>query len=341
MSHLASEPLAFLNSSWFRDFSSDPTSIRPSHGFSHHLSTPLNYLSLEGQPSLFSYLFPLLSSCPSHYRGFYSLYACFLLLSPLFFSLTSLLRFNSMISTLFCLRPRLYLLVVFDLFDNNPTDKIWWREPHSYAGWCLSNSGSQRAPQTVSSSTMWEPVRNVKSRTHFAATATGALSATVAAKCGREELPHVRGQGQKPGGPHARRTAAKRSYPTSEVKGSGQECQAATAQERQRRATQIRGQGRRPGGATPRPRLGVAAGRSYPTSEVRGGSSEKLPHAPMLEARGGGREELPHTRGRGGGRKDQPHVQGVVAAWVQEGLEALSHVEGQEGRRWGDTPRPR
>ena len=77
----------------------------------------------------------------------------------------------------------------------------------------------------------------------------------------------------------------------------------------------------------------MAAGRSYPTSEVRGGSSEKLPHAPMLEARGGGREELPHTRGRGGGRKDQPHVQGVVAAWVQEGLEALSHVEGQEGRR--------
>ena len=26
---------------------------------------------------------------------------------------------------------------------------------------------------------------------------------------------------------------------------------------------------------------------------------------------------------------------------AQEGLEELSHVEGQEGRRWGDTPRPR
>ena len=112
-----------------------------------------------------------------------------------------------------------------------------------------------------------------------------------------------RGQSQKPGGPHARRAAAKRSYPTSEVKGSGQECQAETVQERQRRATQVQGQGRRSGGATPRPRLGMAAERSYP----------------MPEARGGGRE-------------DQPHAQGVVAARAQEGLAALSHVEGQDGR---------
>ena len=35
---------------------------------------------------------------------------------------------------------------------------------------------------------------------------------------------------------------------------------------------------------------------------------------------------------RGGGQEDQPHVQGAVAAWAQEGLEELSHVEGQEGR---------
>ena len=32
-------------------------------------------------------------------------------------------------------------------------------------------------------------------------------------KHGWEELPHVRGQGQKPGGPHAQRAATKRSYP--------------------------------------------------------------------------------------------------------------------------------
>ena len=33
----------------------------------------------------------------------------------------------------------------------------------------------------------------------------------------------------------------------------------------------------------------------------------------------------------GGGREEQPHVQGAVAARAQEGLEELSHVEGQEG----------
>ena len=48
----------------------------------------------------------------------------------------------------------------------------------------------------------------------------------------------------------------------------------------------------------------MAAERSYPTSEVRGG----------------GREEL-------------PHVQGAVAAQVQECLDELSHVEDQEGQR--------
>ena len=96
-------------------------------------------------------------------------------------------------------------------------------------------------------------------------------------------------------------SAAKRSYPTSEVRGSGQECQAATAQERWRRATQVRG---------------------------RGGSQEELPHAPTPEARGSGREE-------------KPHFLGVVAAQAQQGLEELSNVESQEGRRWGDNPRPR
>ena len=68
-----------------------------------------------------------------------------------------------------------------------------------------------------------------------------------------------------------------------------------------REATLVRGQGRWLGGATPRPRPGTAIERSYPASEV--GES---------------------------GREEQPHVQGVVAAQAQEGLEELSHVEGQE-----------
>ena len=63
-------------------------------------------------------------------------------------------------------------------------------------------------------------------------------------------------------------------------------------------------EGRLPRGVTPCPRSGAAAGRSYPTSEARGS-----------------------------GWEEQPYVQGEVAARAQEGLEALSHVEGQEGRR--------
>ena len=44
----------------------------------------------------------------------------------------------------------------------------------------------------------------------------------------------------------------------------------------------------------------------------------------------------------GGGREDQPHIQGAMAARAQEGLEELSHVEGQEGQWLGaDTPCPR
>ena len=98
----------------------------------------------------------------------------------------------------------------------------------------------------------------------------------------------------------------------SEVRGSGQECQTVTAQER-------------PRGATPRPRSGAGGGggtakRSYSASEVRGGGWEDLPHAPMPEV-------------RGGGLVDQSHVQGAVAARAQEGLEELSHIEGQEGWR--------
>ena len=79
----------------------------------------------------------------------------------------------------------------------------------------------------------------------------------------------------------------------------------------------MEGQGQRLGGDTP-----------HPKPEARDGKWEELPHAPMPKAKGGGREE-------------QPQVQGAVASRAQEGLEELSHVEGQEGRQWGDTPPPR
>ena len=59
------------------------------------------------------------------------------------------------------------------------------------------------------------------------------------------------------------------------------------------------------------------AERSYPMSEVRGGDERSYPASEV----------------RGGGWEEQPHVQGAVAARAQEGLEELSHVEGQEGWR--------
>ena len=36
---------------------------------------------------------------------------------------------------------------------------------------------------------------------------------------------------------------------------------------------------------------------------------------------------------RGGSREELPYIQGVVAALVQEDLEELPHIEGQEGRQ--------
>ena len=75
-----------------------------------------------------------------------------------------------------------------------------------------------------------------------------------------------------------------------------------------------------------------AAERRYPASEVRGCSLKEIPHAPKLKARGRTGRSNPTPEARGGGKEDQLHVQGAVAVWVQEGLEDLSHVEGQEGQ---------
>ena len=52
-----------------------------------------------------------------------------------------------------------------------------------------------------------------------------------------------------------------------------------------------------------------------------------------LSFKGSSREDQPTPEARGGGQEDQPHIQGAVAAQVQEDLEELSHVEGQEGQR--------
>ena len=106
---------------------------------------------------------------------------------------------------------------------------------------------------------------------------------------------------QGAGGCDGAQGVAKRSYPTSEVKGRSledpipegrqrrgvtpyQRSGAASQSARRRRRSKgreelprVRGRGRRPGGATPRRRPGAAAGRSFPASEARGGGREELP----------------------------------------------------------------
>ena len=112
------------------------------------------------------------------------------------------------------------------------------------------------------------------------------------AKRGQEEPPHVRGQGQKPGGLHARSAADKRSYPTSEVRGRGREYQTAMAQEQLR-------------GATPPPRSGWVAERRYPASEIRGSNQKSYP---MSEVRGGDERSYPASEVRGRGREELPNA---------------------------------
>ena len=85
----------------------------------------------------------------------------------------------------------------------------------------------------------------------------------------------------------------------------------------------FRGQGPWPGGATLHPRS-VAARRRYPVSEVKGGDPEEPPRA-----RGQGRQLGGATHTQGQGRRLGGATGGAVAAQAQEGLEELSHVEGQ------------
>ena len=89
----------------------------------------------------------------------------------------------------------------------------------------------------------------------------------------------------------------------------------------------------RPRGATLHPRSGGAAERRYPVSEVKGSSWKKIPQAPKPEARGGGREEPPHAGGQGWWRGGPTPRPGSYPVRAQEGLEELSHIEGQEGWR--------
>ena len=70
------------------------------------------------------------------------------------------------------------------------------------------------------------------------------------------------------------------------------------------------------------------AERSYLTSEIRGSSGED----PMPEGRWP-RGATPHLRSGVAAGRSNPTSKEQWLARVQEGLEELSHVEGQEGRQ--------
>ena len=94
-----------------------------------------------------------------------------------------------------------------------------------------------------------------------------------------------------------------------------------------------------PGGATPRPRSGRlrgdtprprsgAAGRSHLAPKARGSDPEEPPRARGQEWQ---LREATHARGQGW--RPGGETRGAVAEQAKEGLEELSHVEGQE-QRW-------
>ena len=116
-----------------------------------------------------------------------------------------------------------------------------------------------------------------------------------ALKRGGEELPCIRGQGQRPRVPGCN--------------GSG-----TVEQERSRGASLCL--------------RSVAAGRSHLEPEARVGDPEEPPGA-----RGQGRKLGGATHAPGQGRRLGGATQEAVAVQAQEGLEELSHVEGRELRR--------
>ena len=87
-------------------------------------------------------------------------------------------------------------------------------------------------------------------------------------------------------------SVAESSYPTSEVRGSSLECQAATAQEWPRGAT-LRLRSEAAGRSLLAPRPGAVTLRSHPEPEARGGSWEEQPEERWLAGTGGPRGAIP------------------------------------------------
>ena len=60
-------------------------------------------------------------------------------------------------------------------------------------------------------------------------------------------------------------------------------------------------------------------------------ATAEFSRVPGCDSAGTAERSYPMPEARCGSREEQPYVQGVVAAWVQEGLEELFQVQGQKG----------
>ena len=125
---------------------------------------------------------------------------------------------------------------------------------------------------------------------------------------GREELPHVQGQGQRPRVPGCDGTGtAKRNYPSPRS-------------------------GAAAGRRHPVSEVGLAARRSYTASEVSGGREE----TPLVRGQGCGQEELPRVRGQWWPGGDTPYPRSGAARRSHLAPEArggdLEELPGAQGQ---------
>ena len=84
------------------------------------------------------------------------------------------------------------------------------------------------------------------------------------------------------------------------------------------------------------------------TAQKHGG--EELPHtqgqgqrprAPDCDGAGAAERSYPTSEVSGGSWEEQLHIQEAAVVPAQEGWEQLLQIQGQEGRPWGNTPHPK
>ena len=159
------------------------------------------------------------------------------------------------------LLPELLLSTYFTTHSVHSV-QIYWQSP---TGWAASRAGTgDETKMRLFLPSGSSEIRMSRFTRQLRAALTSAL------KRGGEELPQVRGQGQKPGGAHAQRVVAKGPRPrgaTPRPHAPGQGRQSGGPTPRPRSGGCSGGGG--PRGAFPRWRSGRAAVRRYPLSKVK------------------------------------------------------------------------